>query len=780
MQFLQDPLWAFAKPMFLPLSLLPSPPRLPPPLPLFAPRLQSPLSSTQARCLLFHLFPRFLPFPAPLPLCFINTAQPVSPFFPSGSLQILQDLTWPFAKLFILPLSLLPFPPQPPLNSSPLPLSPSHTRFPLFPLRISARCNSSKNQPLWAFTKPFPPIPSIPPPLSLPHILLFPPPRHQSSLSSLLARCNSSKSPSRPSPSHFSSCVSPPPPTTTPTVPSLSPTSLPILPLGFAAIPPRPPLGLHQANFPPVPSILPHFPSLTFYSSPPPATSLPVLPLGLAANPPRPPLGLHQTNFPLFPSPTFLLPLPLPSPWPPVSPFFPSGSLQFLQHPLWAFTMPSPSVAPAPTSTAANESDSEALEKHLQAMPPLPLRHFLVLLLVPPPYLTAVPEHLLQFDSDALEKHLQALSLEHLLQFDSEALEKHLQAVLLPSLLLLAPHDQAIFFPDEVTRPLSYAGVLVMSLLLLSPYDRATFFLDEAQQQSQPRQDISSSFSHWWLDPGCYATDESDWVAVEAIHSGAEEFRAVGDEEEGESREGGRHLGRQQGEENELQQQQKQQLQKSFLPLTPQPAAASGLAPSTQEGTAKQQLEQLGEQAGSKNDGHGFAEVDGLDELLGGQAGGSSGATRAENLQTKQQAEAGEAAPVNTHGHGHVHGFAGEDDLDELLGGQVGSSRGAIATKEDVKTAGGLRVVSAGAAQVKPELKPAAAPQTPALDDFDELLGGQAGSISRITSANTGERKAAGGSGVAKVGAAQVKPELKAAAAPPALDDFDEWFDSVA
>ncbi|CAI5983839.1 unnamed protein product [Closterium sp. NIES-64] len=777
--------------MFLPLSLLPSPPRLPPPLPLLAPRLQSPLSSTQARCLLFHLFPRFLPFPAPLPLCFINTAQPVSPFFPSGSLQILQDLTWPFAKLFILPLSLLPFPPQPPLNSSPLPLSPSHTRFPLFPLRISARCNSSKNQPLWAFTKPFPPIPSIPPPLSLPHILLFPPPRHQSSLSSLLARCNSS--------------------------------NLPILPLGFAAIPPRPPLGLHQANFPPVPSILPHFPSLTFYSSPPPATSLPVLPLGLAANPPRPPLGLHQTNFPLFPSPTFLLPLPLPSPWPPVSPFFPSGSLQFLQHPLWAFTMPSPSVAPAPTSTAANEcgafanlrlqplspehllqSDSEALEKHLQAMPPLPLRHFLVLLLVPPPYLTA-------------------LSLEHLLQFDSEALEKHLQAVLLPSLLLLAPHDQAIFFPDEVTRPLSYAGVLVMSLLLLSPYDRATFFLDEgpravvesslslpspdfqpagtaavptqsgyllvslplvaelwAQQQSQPRQDISSSFSHWWLDPGCYATDESDWVAVEAIHSGAEEFRAVGDEEEGESREGGRHLGRQQGEENELQQQQKQQLQKSFLPLTPQPAAASGLAPSTQEGTAKQQLEQLGEQAGSKNDGHGFAEVDGLDELLGGQAGGSSGATRAENLQTKQQAEAGEAAPVNTHGHGHVHGFAGEDDLDELLGGQVGSSRGAIATKEDVKTAGGLRVVSAGAAQVKPELKPAAAPQTPALDDFDELLGGQAGSISRITSANTGERKAAGGSGVAKVGAAQVKPELKAAAAPPALDDFDEWFDSVA
>ncbi|CAI6003713.1 unnamed protein product [Closterium sp. NIES-64] len=379
-----------------------------------------------------------------------------------------------------------------------------------------------------------------------------------------------------------------------------------------------------------------------------------------------------------------------------VSPFFPSGSLQFLQDPLWAFTMPSPAVAPAPTSTAANE-----------------------------------------------------LSPEHLLQFDSEALEKHLQAVPLPSLLLLSPHDQAIFFPDE------------------------------AQQQSQPRQDISSSFSHWWLDPGCYATDESDWVAVEAIHSGAEEFRAVGDEEEGESREGGRDLGRQQGEENELQQQQKQQLQKSFLPLTPQPAAASGLAPSTQEGTAKQQLEQLGEQAGSKNDGHGFAEVDGLDELLGGQAGGSSGATRAENLQTKQQAEAGEAAPVNTHGHGHVRGFAGEDDLDELLGGQAGSSRGAIATKEDVKTAGGLGVVSAGAAQVKPELKPAAAPQTPALDDFDELLGGRAGSISRITSANTGERKAAGGSGVAKVGAAQVKPELKAAAPPPALDDFDEWFDSV-
>ncbi|CAI5968735.1 unnamed protein product [Closterium sp. NIES-65] len=766
MQFLQDPLWAFAKPMFLPLSLLPSPPRLPPPLPLLAPRLQSPLSSTQARCLLFHLFPRFLPFPAPLPLCFINTAQPVSPFFPSGSLQILQDLPWPFAKLFILPLSLLPFPPQPPLNSSPLPLSPSHTRFPLFPLRISV-----------GFLPPtfLPPVsPFCPGPLQF---LQEPTPLglHQNFPS------YSIDSPPTFPPSH-STLPPPPPPPVFPFLPSGSLQFLqsPILPLGFAAIPPRPPLGLHQANFPPVPSILPHFPSLTFYSSPPPATSLPVLPLGLAANPPRPPLGLHQTNFPLFPSPTFLLPLPLPSPWPPVSPFFPSGSLQFLQHPLWAFTMPSPSVAPAPTSTAANESDSEALEKHLQAMPPLPLRHFLVLPLVPPPYLTAVPEHLLQFDSDALEKHLQALSLEHLLQFDSEALEKHLQAVLLPSLLLLAPHDQAIFFPDEVTRPLSYAGVLVMSLLLPSPYDRATFFLDEAQQQSQPRQDISSSFSHWWLDPGCYATDESDWVAVEAIHSGAEEFRAVGDEEEGESREGGRHLGRQQGEENELQQQQKQQLQKSFLPLTPQPAAASGLAPSTQEGTAKQQLEQLGEQAGSKNDGHGFAEVDGLDELLGGQAGGSSGATRAENLQTKQQAEAGEAAPVNTHGHGHVHGFAGEDDLDELLGGQAGSSRGAIATKEDVKTAGGLRVVSAGAAQVKPELKPAAAPQTPALDDFDELLGGQAGSISRITSANTGERKAAGGSGVAKEGAAQVKPELKAAAAPPALDDFDEWFDSVA
>ncbi|CAI5491096.1 unnamed protein product, partial [Closterium sp. Naga37s-1] len=297
----------------------------------------------------------------------------------------------------------------------------------------------------------------------------------------------------------------------------------------------------------------------------------------------------------------------------------------------------------------------------------------------------------------------------HLLQFDSEALEKHLQAVPLPSLLLLSPHDQAIFFPDEVTRPLSYAGVLVMSLLLLSPHDRATFFLEEAQQQSQPRQDISSSLSHWWLDPGCYATDESDWVAVEAIHSGAEEFRAVGDDEEGESREGGRDLGRQQGEENELQQQQKQQLQKSFLPLTPQPAAASGLAPSTQEGTAKQQLKQSGKQPGRKNDAHehGLAGVDDLDELLGGQAGSSSGATRAENLQTKQKAT-GAAAPVNVHGHGNVHGFAGEDDLDELLVGQAESSRGASATKEEVKVAGGLGVATVGAAQVTP----AAVPQT--------------------------------------------------------------------
>ncbi|CAI7872478.1 unnamed protein product, partial [Closterium sp. NIES-54] len=286
-----------------------------------------------------------------------------------------------------------------------------------------------------------------------------------------------------------------------------------------------------------------------------------------------------------------------------VSPFFPSGSLQFLQDPLWAFAKPS---AAASSPLTANE-----------------------------------------------------LSQEHLLQFDSEALEKQLQAVSLPSLLLLAPHDRATFFPHEV------------------------------QQQSQPGQDISPSLSHWWLDPGCYATDESDWVAVEAIHSGAEDFAVVG-EGEGVSREAGYDLERQHGKEKELLQQQ--QLQESSLPLTPQPAAASGLAPSTLEGTAKQQVEQSGNQAGSKNDAHehGLAGVDDLDELLGGQAGSSSGATRAENLQTKQQAEAGTAAPVNVREHGNVLGFAGEDDLDELLGGQAGSSSGAIAMKEEVKTAGGL------------------------------------------------------------------------------------------
>ncbi|CAI5491908.1 unnamed protein product [Closterium sp. Naga37s-1] len=335
------------------------------------------------------------------------------------------------------------------------------------------------------------------------------------------------------------------------------------------------------------------------------------------------------------------------------------------------------------------------------------------------------------------------------------------------SLLTPAPLD---FLTAGTTAVSSMSGYLLRPLpLVAGPW---------VQQESQPGQDISPSLSHWWLDPGCYATDESDWVAVEAIHSGAEDFAVVG-EGEGVSREAGYDLERQHGKEKELLQQQ--QLQESSLPLTPQPAAASGLAPSTQEGTAKQQVEQSGKQAGSKNDAHehGLAGVDDLDELLGGQAGSSSGASRAENLQTKQQAEAGTAAPVNVHEHGNVRGFAGEDDLDELLGGQAGSSSGAIAMKEEVKTAGGLGVANAGAAQVKPELKPAAAPQTPALDDFDELLGGQAGSISRITSANRGERKAAGGSGVAKVGAAQVQPELKAAAAPPALDDFDEWFDSV-
>ncbi|CAI5482465.1 unnamed protein product [Closterium sp. Yama58-4] len=525
---------------------------------------------------------------------------------------------------------------------------------------------------------------------------------------------------------------------------SLPAASLPFLPIRLAAIPSRPPLGLHQA----------------FYSSYSPNSSPfpPLSPSTLSTPPNQSPLSSHQARCNSFktpsgPSPSllpayFLYSPPFSPPLSllPVSPFFPSGSLQFLQDPLWAFSKPVAAIPFTPTTPPP------------PFPPPLPLHPFSPNQSFCSSYSPNSP--LSRPSSPLLYQHRPIsfpILLLALTAFSKTPVGLH-QAFYCyfvynrtPPSPPISPPPVSPFFPSGSLQFLQdplwafTQPTLIPSTSPLPPHLRLLHSISPP-----PVSPFFPSGSLQFLQDPLWAFTKSSPAAPppSTVNELSPEQLLQFDSEALE-----KHL-------------QAVPLP-SLLMLSPHDRAT--FFPDEEHRHVKE---------------HALAGEGDLDELLGGETGSSSSATRGEvNMAEKQhigqQARAGAAgATVPVHGIG----LAGENDLDKLLGGQSQSSR--EAAKRGVKAGDSFGVASAAAAAalVKPDPKPAAATaaaaHAPALDDFDELLGGQSQSSSN---AAKGGVNVGYSFGVASAGApAQAKPEPRPAAAQaPALDDFDEWFDSV-